>query len=217
MVLFDLDGVLVDTQDAEITALLAFAERLNADIPREGFAEMVAGRRMRESVELIHSFSDLPLPDDAVEQVRELADGYLRGRLRAVPGVEEALKAITSPKYVVSNSPLAMIRQRLARSRLSAYFGEPLFSAYELQSWKPDPDLYRRVLRSLNVDATAAVAVEDGEVGVRSAQGAGVRVYNYRRGQPTSDGCLPSVRVFGQMAAFPQLLAADLASLRLAR
>jgi HAD superfamily hydrolase (TIGR01509 family) len=208
-VLFDLDGVLVDSQDTEVRALLDFAERVHALIPAEGFADLVAGRRMAESVEIIGRHTDTPVPDDAVEQVREIAERYLGTRLRATPGMAAALREVTVHKYVVSNSPLDMIRDRLERTGLAGYFTGPHFSAYELETWKPDPGLYRKAVESLGVDPGTVVAIEDSEVGVRSAHGAGLRVYWYRPGRPEESRCSPPVRVFGEMRALPKMIATD--------
>ncbi|MBG7702870.1 HAD family phosphatase [Streptomyces sp. MC1] len=207
-VLFDLDGVLVDSQDAEVLALLEFAGTVHARVPAEGFAERVAGRRMSESVAIIGRYTDAPLPDDAVERVREIAERHLANRLRATPGMAAALREITAPAYVVSNSPLGMIEDRLRRTGLAGFFTGPHFSAYELGTWKPDPGLYRQAVRALGLDPETVVAVEDSEVGVRSAHDAGLRVHWYRPGRPEESRYSGRVRVFGDMRALPELLAA---------
>jgi len=111
---------------------------------------------------------------------------------------------------VVSNSPVDMIRDRLLRTDLLQHFPGPHFSAYEYQTWKPDPDLYLSAIRHLGIDTDAAIAVEDSRVGVQSAVAAGLRVYWY---QPCSfgDSCWAGpVRVFRQMAALPAMLEEDL-------
>ncbi|POX62953.1 hypothetical protein C3492_13870 [Streptomyces sp. Ru62] len=84
----------------------------------------------------------------------------------------------------------------------------PHFSAYELGTWKPDPGLYRQAVRTLGLDPGAVVAVEDSEVGVRSAHDAGLRVHWYRPDRPEESRCSGHVRVFGDMRALPGLLAA---------
>ncbi|MFL4910467.1 HAD family hydrolase [Streptomyces sp. MMS24-I2-30] len=208
-VLFDLDGVLVDSQDAEVRALLDFAESVHARVPAVGFAELVAGRRMSESVGIIGQYTDTPLPDDAVAQVREIAERYLGTRLRATPGMAKALREITAPRYVVSNSPLSMIEDRLRRTGLAGFFNGSHFSAYELGTWKPDPGLYRQAVELLAVDPETVVAVEDSEVGVRSAHDAGLRVYWYRPDHHEETRCSQRVRVFGDMNALPKLIATD--------
>jgi HAD superfamily hydrolase (TIGR01509 family) len=206
-VLFDLDGVLVDSQDAEVRALHDFAESVHARVPAKGFAELVAGRRMSESVGIIGLYTDVPLPDDAVEQVREIAERYLGTRLRATPGMAEALRLITAHRYVVSNSPLAMIEDRLRRTGLDGFFPDAHFSAYELGAWKPDPGLYRKAVKLLAADPGAVVAVEDSEVGVRSAHDAGLQVYWYRPDAPGQLGSSLRIRVFTDMSALPDLIA----------
>lgn len=207
--LFDLDGVLVDSQDAEVQALLDFAESVQAKVPANGLSELVAGRRMQESVDIIAQYTQTRLPHDAVGQVRKIADNYLQDRLCATPGVYRALRGITMRKYVVSNSPLNMIQDRLSRTGLAAFFRGPHFSAYELGVWKPDPGLYRKAVQLLALDPKTVVAIEDSRVGVRSAHGAGLRVYWYQPGQPAQSLCSSSIRVFGDMSVLPELIATD--------
>lgn len=204
--LFDLDGVLVDTQDSETLALLRFAESVRAQVPSD-FATLVAGRRMQESVDIIGSYSEQTMPSDAVATVRKLAEEYLTDKLRAVTGIVQALSEIVGEKYVVSNSPLDMIVDRLTRTGLLRYFAGPHFSAYELRTWKPEPGLYQDALKTLGVDPSRAVAIEDSEVGVRSARGAGIRVCWYRPGETSMTSWSSPIRIFGDMAALPCIAA----------
>jgi HAD superfamily hydrolase (TIGR01509 family) len=205
-VLFDLDGVLVDTQDAEIMALCRFAESVDADIP-DDFAALLAGRRMQQSIDIIAGRSRTTVPPDALAIVRRLAEEELVGKLRPVPGVLQVLTGIVADKYVVSNSPLEMIIDRLSRCGLSAHFAGPHFSAYEWRTWKPEPDLYRAALQTLAVDSGRAVAVEDSEVGVRAALGAGLRTCWYQPGQATAEAWSSAPRIFGDMADLTRILA----------
>jgi|GEM_PF-4761669 len=206
VVLFDLDGVLVDTHDAEVAALLQLASELRIPVPPEGFGELVAGRRMRDSVAIVASYSDRPLPAGAEERVRELAEGYLQDQRLLVPGVRSALRQISLPKFVVSNSPLTMIEERLERAGLSSFFPDLHFSAYECQSWKPAPGLYLKALDQLGLAAPQAVAVEDSALGVESARQAGLRVCWYRKGVAADPTWESPVRTFGLMSELPRLV-----------
>ena len=112
-----------------------------------------------------------------------------------MPRVEAALRAITVPKYVVSNSPRDMIGDRLRMTGLDGYFGGTHFSAYELGVWKPDPLLYRIAAESVAVAPADALVIEDSLVGVVAAAAAGMRVLWYRPRPDPADP--PKSRVFG--------------------
>ncbi len=75
----------------------------------------------------------------------------------------------------MSNGPLAKIRQTLRVSGLAPYFGEQLFSAYEVGSWKPDPGLFLHAARALGVAPARCVVVDDSAAGVEAARRAGMR------------------------------------------
>lgn len=211
-VLFDLDGTLVDSQDAETLALQRLATQLGGEISTDKVADLAAGRRMQEAIDMLCENIEVNPPVNALPRTRRLAEELLDGRLRAIPGVGDALERIDCPRFVVSNSPVDMIRDRLLRTDLLRHFPGPHFSAYEFQTWKPAPDLYLSAIRNLGLDKDAAIAVEDSMVGVQAALAAGLRVYWY---QPNcvDEGCWSgSVRVFGQMSALPEMLADDLSS-----
>lgn len=209
-VLFDLDGTLVDSQDAETLALQRFAAQFGVELLAGEVDDLVAGRRMQEAIDLLCAYIKVDPPQDALPRVRTLAEKLLDGRLRCIPGVDGALGQIDHPKYVVSNSPVDMIDDRLARTRLLHHFPGAHFSAYEYQTWKPAADLYLSAIHDLGLDQDSAIAVEDSRVGVQAAVAAGLRVYWY---QPTFVGTncwVGSVRLFGQMSALPAMLAEDL-------
>lgn len=211
-VLFDLDGTLVDSQDAETLALHRLATQLGGEISTAEVAHLAAGRRMQEAIDMLCAYIDVIPPVNALPRARLLAEELLEGRLCCVPGVDEALERIEYPKFVVSNSPVDMIGDRLSRTGLLQHFPGPHFSAYEFQTWKPAPDLYLAAIGGLGLDPDAVIAVEDSMVGVQAVVAAGLRVYWYQS-DFAGEGCwTDSVRVFGEMSALPGMLARDLSS-----
>jgi HAD superfamily hydrolase (TIGR01509 family) len=200
VVFFDLDGVLVDSQGAENDALLHLAGLVGAPITAADAELMFTGRRIQESVDYLAEYAIEPMPPDPVGVVRAQCEVLIAGRMQAVPRVESALRAITLPKYVVSNSPRDMIRDRLRMSGLDSYFGETHFSAYELGVWKPDPRLYSIAAESVAVDPTDVLVIEDSIVGVVAAAAAGMRVLWYRPHPDPGDPDIPGVRTLPDMS-----------------
>jgi HAD superfamily hydrolase (TIGR01509 family) len=209
-VLFDLDGTLVDSQDAETLALQRLATQLGGEISTDQVAYLAAGRRMQEAIDLLCAHINVDTPGDALPRVRGLAEDLLEGRLRCIPDVDAALAQIDHPRYVVSNSPVDMIDDRLARTQLLHHFPGAHFSAYEFRTWKPSPDLYLATIDGLELDQDSAIAVEDSRVGVQAALAAGLRVYWYRPSFVGETCWSGAVRVFGQMSALPAMLGEDL-------
>ena len=209
-VLFDLDGTLVDSQGAETLAMQCFTRQLGGTILAADIADLVAGRRMQEAIDMLCAHIDVDPPADALPRVRQLAEYFLERRLRCIPGVNAALRQIDHPKFVVSNSPVDMIDDRLSRTKLLHHFPAAHFSAYEYQPWKPAPGLYLAAINDLGLDPDAAIAVEDSRVGVQAAVEAGLRVYWYQSSFHGSNFWVGRVRLFGQMSALPTMLNEDL-------
>lgn len=198
-VFFDLDGVLVDSQGAENDALLYLAGLVGAPITATDAELLFTGRRIQDSVDYLAEYASKPMPPDPVGVVRARCEVLIAGRMRAVPRVESALRAITVPKYVVSNSPLGMIRDRLRMTGLDGYFGETHFSAYERGVWKPDPRLYSIAAESVAVDPADVLVIEDSVVGVAAAAAAGMRVLWYRPHPAPDEPDIPGVRTLSDM------------------
>lgn len=209
-VLFDLDGTLVDSQDAEALAMQCFTRQLGGTILAPDIHDLVAGRRMQEAIDMLCALIGVDPPADALPRVRQLAEYFLERRLRSIPGVNTALSRIDHPKFVVSNSPVDMIDDRLSRTKLLHHFPGAHFSAYEYQTWKPAPDLYLAAIHHLGLDPDAAIAVEDSRVGVQAAVEAGLRVYWYQPSFHGSNCWVGRVRLFGHMSVLPAMLNEDL-------
>ncbi|MEV6409947.1 HAD-IA family hydrolase [Kribbella sp. NPDC051718] len=175
-VLFDLDGVLVDSQGAENIALVGLAARLGHHLTETEAHQHFNGRRLAESVGILGDLTGRPVPPDAIEYLRTTAAELLDSSLTVVPHVTSVLQKCRMPRYIVSNSPLDMIRDRLERTALNTYFDHEHFSAYDIGIWKPDPGLYVHAAKHVGVPAGDLVAIEDSEVGLRSAAGAGIDV-----------------------------------------
>ena len=209
-VFFDLDGVLVDTQAAELQALEQLVRQQGGGALLESVADAVNGIRMQDAINLVCDAAQIVPPADALAQVRRLTERLLAGRTIRIEGIAEALSRIGHPKYVVSNSPLELIERRLAQARIERHFPGPHFSAYELNSWKPAPDLYRAALSTVAVPARNVIAIEDSKAGVESARLAGLRVYWYQPRKSGETHLAASVTTFVRIAELPEMLDHDL-------
>lgn len=174
-VLFDLDGTLVDT---ELLGNGALAAELAVDGIAETAESLTASFRGRALADILETLEDLhgvALRAGFVARYRARAEALFEDGVVPIPGAAEALAALALPRCIVSNGPLAKIRQTLRVSGLAPHFGERLFSAYEVGSWKPDPGLFLHAARALDVAPARCVVVEDSESGIEAARRAGMR------------------------------------------
>lgn len=179
LVIFDLDGVLIDTQHAENGALRYLAGLMGLSLGTAESNRLFSGRRLQECIDLLAAMSASAPPADAVTLVRTRCEEIIGHRLEPIYGVRAALEAISLGKCVASNSPLDIIQRRLGAAGILHHFDGGLFSAYDVGSWKPDPGLFRCAAGECGVAAGNCLVIEDSVVGVDAALAAGMRVVQY--------------------------------------
>ena len=176
-VVFDLDGVLIQTEELwdEVREGLA-----SAGGGRYGEEEQRAmmGMSSPEWSRYMHEHVGLPAsPDEiAAEVVRQMAARY-REQLPLIYGAVDAVERLAGrwPLGVASSSNRELIDLVLELSGLDRYFRATV-SSEEVERGKPAPDVYLEACRRLGVDATTAAAIEDSHAGIASAKAAGMRV-----------------------------------------
>ncbi len=207
-VIFDCDGTLVDS---EPLSALVFAEALVAEglsITPESALDAFRGRRFALCVAMAEGMLGRALPTDFEAVLRARTAAAFRERLRAIEGAGALLEAMELPFCVASNAPRAKTELALELTGLRHFFGERIFSAYDLQCWKPDPGLFLHAAESLAVPPAECLVVEDSEAGVTAGLAAGMRVVALLpHGEEARPGWLPAgVPVVGGLAAVRQHL-----------
>ena len=182
LVIFDCDGVLVDSEGIGTAVLARAAISEGAAIGEAEAFRLFRGLKMAECVVEIERRSGRRVRDDFVADVRDTMAITFETNLRAVEGIHAALAAITSPVCVASNGPMAKMTHTLGLTGLLDHFEGRIFSAYDVGVWKPDPGLFLHAARSLGADPSRCVVVEDSLSGIRAANAAGMRVLGYTAG-----------------------------------
>ncbi len=189
-VVFDCDGVLVDSEGL-VTEIWA------AELERLGFAVTVAdeercrGRTDPDCYELLAVGRDLPPFAEFDAAVRSVIEERYRAELRPFPDAANAAAALAFqgiPLAVASSSPRWRLDLALEVTGLGRYF-EVTVAGDEVPAGKPDPDLYLAAAARLGVDPAACLAIEDAAAGAAAAATAGMRVVVVQRpGAPVVAG-----------------------------
>ena len=176
-VVFDLDGVLLDTEELWDEARRQLAEERGGRW-REQAQRAMMGMSSPEWSCYMHDEIGLPDPPEeiAAEVVRRLEQLY-RERLPVIPGAIEAVRRLGQrwPLGVASSSNRPLIDLFIELTGTAALF-QATVSSEEVARGKPAPDVYLEAARRLGVDPGRAVAIEDSENGIRSAAAAGMHV-----------------------------------------
>jgi HAD superfamily hydrolase (TIGR01509 family) len=176
-VVFDLDGVLLDSEQLwdEVRESLA---RERGGRWHEGAQADMMGMSSREWSVYMHERIGLPEPPEEIsaEVVRRMLERYTR-ELPLIPGAVEAVERIAArwPLGLASSSNRGLIDAALEAAGLARYFRVTV-SSEEVERGKPAPDVYLEAARRLDATPERCSAIEDSQNGIRSGKAAGMRV-----------------------------------------
>ena len=190
LVIFDCDGVLVDSEpiaNASFSAALA-AQGLDWSI--EETMRRLVGRSLKSCVEIVEAELGRKLPDDFLEKMQAVTYGRFRDApLQPIDGVKDAVLALQAAGVetcVASSGAPEKMRFTLGLTGLWDLFGGRIFSSSQVPRGKPFPDLFLHAALSLDVQPFDCVVIEDSVPGVQAAGSAGMRVLAYA-GAPYAD------------------------------
>jgi HAD superfamily hydrolase (TIGR01509 family) len=207
LVIFDCDGVLVDTEKFYVELLLELSAPYGLQLPLAEAMRLFTGAALKTSLEKIESLTGAALPDDFFARVRDEFARRIEFSIVPIEGVREALERITLPVCVASNSSLKSLQQMLSAVNLYHYFGDRIFSAYDLQKWKPEPDLFLKAAAEMNAHPQNCLVIEDSAIGVQAALAADMSVFAYVASEYSSAGlCSANIPTFERMIELPEII-----------
>jgi HAD superfamily hydrolase (TIGR01509 family) len=207
LIIFDCDGVLVDSERLSIRIDAIFLERLGWPMSPEEIVQRWVGRSDADMRTEIEAHIGGPIPSDIDEEFSRIYREIFDRELTPVDGIRAALDVITIPRCVASSGKHDNIRRNLALTGLSSYFGERIFSATDVEHGKPAPDLFLLAARTLGAEPSRCAVVEDSVYGVEAALAAGMLPFAYAGGVTPADRLArPGAVVFTDMRQLPELL-----------
>ncbi|WUH89955.1 HAD family hydrolase [Streptomyces sp. NBC_00433] len=207
LVVFDCDGVLVDSEKIAVTIDVRMLAELGWPLSQDEVVERFVGRSFADMGAEIAAHLGRPLPDGWDSRYRQLYRDAFEADLTPVDGVVEALDALTLPVCVASSTSHRGLRHTLGLTGLYDRFAGRVFSAEDVTRGKPAPDLFLHAAHTLGVDPARCAVVEDSPYGVAAARAAGMRAYGYCGGlTPAHRLEGPGTTVFDDMRKLPALL-----------
>jgi HAD superfamily hydrolase (TIGR01509 family) len=208
LIIFDSDGVLVDSEKIALAVLAQAASEEGATIGVDEAIRLFRGVKIADCVREIERRSGHSVRENFVADVRRTTALAFDAELKPVEGVHAALAEITIPVCVASNGPMSKLTHALGLTKLLSRFEGRIFSAYDVGSWKPDPGLFLHAAQALGVHPSRCVVVEDSLSGIHAARAAGMRVSGFTGGDPEAELQLGAVcpNLFHRMSDLPALL-----------
>ncbi|MXW50941.1 MAG: HAD-IA family hydrolase [Gammaproteobacteria bacterium] len=168
-IIFDCDGTLVDSELLCNRALVMMLCQYGIKEDENDLTKRFRGGKLAEILSALEERHQVKFNEQFVDEYRAQVDALFVDHLQPIDGVVEVLDKLSIPFCVASNGPRAKIQRALSLTGLSRYFGNNVFSSYEIGSWKPDPTLFLHASAAMNVNPEECLVVEDSEAGILAA------------------------------------------------
>jgi HAD superfamily hydrolase (TIGR01509 family) len=209
LVIFDCDGVLVDTERLAVRVDVQVLAQLGWVMTEAEVVERFVGLSDATIREAIEAHTGRRLADNWEQEFKHLYRSSFAESLTAVDGVVEALDGITLRTCVASSGTHEKMRFTLGLTGLLERFEGRMFSVTEVERGKPAPDLFLHAASRMGVAPAACAVVEDSRFGVEAARAAGMRAFGYAGGLTPAHLLAGSAAVvFTDMRELPRLLGA---------
>jgi HAD superfamily hydrolase (TIGR01509 family) len=182
LVIFDCDGVLVDSEPISISVLVQAMRDAGVEIDEEGAYQRFLGRSLATLISTLETEFNVFADQQFLDRIRNDLYARFRTELKAIAGIGEAIDALDMPCCVASSSQLERIRLSLEITGLLQRLEPHIFSASMVERGKPAPDLFLHAAREMQADPSRCIVVEDSPAGIVAARAAGMTVFAFTGG-----------------------------------
>ncbi|HKQ15413.1 MAG TPA: HAD family hydrolase [Steroidobacteraceae bacterium] len=182
LVIFDCDGVLVDSEPVANRLLAEMLRELGLDLTQEQIFQNFVGYSLPHCLRVIEGMLGRPPPENFLRELQARTFAAFKTELRAMPGIEQVLDALQAagvPYCVASSGDHEKMNTTLGITGLLPRFAGRIFSVTQVARGKPAPDVYLFAARQLGVEPAACVVVEDTPPGVQAGVAAGMTVFGF--------------------------------------
>jgi HAD superfamily hydrolase (TIGR01509 family) len=214
LVIFDCDGVLVDSESLAMRVLLEGLGEFGYAIGEEAAYERFLGRSLANMQAVLRAEFGSELPPDRLDRMRQRLFEVYRQELMPIDGVAAMLDRLAIPRCVASSSQMERLRVSLEVTGLLSCFVPHLFSATMVAQGKPAPDLFLHVAERMAVAPAACLVIEDSAAGIEAGLRAGMRVFGFVGGSHARAAAyranlatLAPDLIFDEISQLPELIA----------
>jgi HAD superfamily hydrolase (TIGR01509 family) len=208
LIIFDCDGVLVDSEVLSCRCLSQTLARYGIDVAVDDALDLFLGRSVTAVFEHYQALGQ-SIPEQFSTELRAGVRAAFLAALGPMQGVKSVLDGLLIPHCVASSSDLDRVSYSLSLTGLTAHFDQRLFTSQMVQRGKPAPDLFLYAAGKMQADPRRTLVVEDSASGVKAGKAAGMTVWGFVGGShyQSRDGEAilreaGADRVFARMADF---------------
>ncbi|ULC60175.1 HAD-IA family hydrolase [Flaviramulus sp. BrNp1-15] len=178
-VIFDCDGVLVDSEPIGNRVLVNMANEYGADIDLNYAMKHFKGSFIDACVEQISKLTTVPLQENFIEEYRKRSYEAFKINIKPIEGVKNVLQNLNTSFCVASSGPETKIKLNLELTHLLPFFENKIFSCYAIQKWKPDPAVFLWAAKTMGFQPNECLIIEDSLSGVHAAKNGGFDVFGF--------------------------------------
>jgi HAD superfamily hydrolase (TIGR01509 family) len=178
-IIFDCDGVLVDSEEIGNKVLLSMTKEFGLRMTMEEAIMNFSGRSLKDCFQQIEKRINQKLPTNFEKKYRKQLSEAFNTELKPVKGIKQFIDSLKISYCVASSGPVEKIKSNLTITRLAEKFGQNIFSSYQINSWKPDPEIFLFASREMGYSPNECIVIEDSKSGVISAIKGGFKVYGF--------------------------------------
>ncbi len=215
LVIFDCDGVLVDSEMIAINALIDMLSAAGLHLEFKDACRRFLGRSLASILDAVESEFGLSLGPDALETMRGRLYAAFKDELLPIAGIAKTLETLDAPFCVASSSQPERIRLSLDVTGLLPAFEGSIFSATMAAQGKPAPDLFLLAARAMGSRPERCLVIEDSPAGIHAAKRAGMTVFGFTGGGHAQEAshkaaiaAASPALIFSDMSKLPELIGA---------
>jgi HAD superfamily hydrolase (TIGR01509 family) len=196
LIIFDCDGVLVDSEVLSARVFKAVLSEIGVEAP-SSVIEGAIGLKQADIFARITAATGRAIGPETMAQLWPRTRLLFEAELQATAGLALFLDGLETPHCVASSSHLERIRLSLQLTRLERYFGDAIFSTHQVARGKPAPDVYLHAAKTMRADPARCVVIEDSLPGVQGARAAGMTPIGFLGGSHIRPGHEKTLREGG--------------------
>lgn len=186
LIIFDCDGVLVDSEAILVDAELAFFRQYGVEITVDSYLDQFMGIplddwKAKASV-LLNEKLGKPISDDFFKPLEESISSRIANDLMSIDGAYQAIDSLKTAICVASSSSVSSLESKLVQTGLFDLFAPHIYSTQLVENGKPAPDLFLHAAKQLDVLPSECIVVEDSANGVLAGKRAGMQVIGFTGG-----------------------------------
>lgn len=184
LIIFDCDGVLVDSETTTNKVLADYLNEFGLDFTAEKALKLFRGGALADCIDYVRTDYKVELPEDFPSQFRHRMKVAFEKNLDPVKNIKNLLDHLENKEEefsvcVASNGPMEKMDTTLRVTNLKKYFNENIYSAYQIDKWKPDPSLFLYAAKNMGFKPEDCIVVEDSPRGAEAAKASGMKCFGF--------------------------------------